>query len=87
MREEKPSELTLCVCVCVHTCVGLHMCLLMFGKTYNVTEQLFCVRYCAICSTSIFSILGFTDKVEECRGVVRIETRVLEVKERASRWV
>jgi hypothetical protein len=62
-ENRKVSGVDLCMLVYVHMCVCVHLhtkeCLLMFRKTYDVTENLFCIRNCAINSTNIVSFHGF----------------------------
>lgn len=63
------------------TCMGIYMCFLMFGKTYNV---ILCQELSHTLKV-LFYFMGLLMKIEGCRRVMRIEARVQEVKERASR--
>lgn len=82
-REEKPLELTLCVCARAHMC----------GYTYVLTSVWKDLQCYSVLGTMpyalkvLFHFISLLMKVEECTRVVGIEDRVLEVKEMASRWI
>lgn len=75
-----------CVCVCGRACTH------MSGYTYVLTSvwknlQCYSVLRTVPYALKVFHFMSLLMKVEECRRVVGIEDRVLEVKEMASRWI